>query len=204
MCDCQAENCSVGRNENNQIPCCTNFYRDKGECKECLPGYFGMNCQSRCFYPGFGKLCMNSCACNASDCDQVRGCQGNDTEIETTTVITRSWVSLPVNPNSPWSYSSTGTTDYSTEKEEFNHNRGLKTTIMTRMTIIVVGCVLIFLIVVNGIKWISKPVQKAHTITNTTKIMNFQPYIQKLMKDLIKSLSPTQCVQLSHQHLSRL
>lgn len=51
---------------------------------ECLPGYFGTNCKLRCFYPGFGKHCMNTCDCNRSDCDPVSGCQGNDTEIQIT------------------------------------------------------------------------------------------------------------------------
>ncbi|XP_052719826.1 uncharacterized protein LOC128191677 isoform X2 [Crassostrea angulata] len=121
--NCKAENCSNRRNENNQIPCCANFYRDKGECKECLPGYFGTNCKLRCFYPGFGKQCMNTCDCNISDCDPVSGCQGNDTEIQITPVNTRSWISLSVNPNFPWSYSSAATQDYSTDEEELYNDR---------------------------------------------------------------------------------
>nr|XP_034301438.1 uncharacterized protein LOC105323994 [Crassostrea gigas] len=164
--NCKAENCSFGRNENMQIPCCANFYRDKGECKECLPGYFGTNCKLRCFYPGFGKHCMNTCDCNRSDCDPVSGCQGNDTEIQITAVNTRSWVSLFVNPNFPWSYSSAATPDYSTEKEELNYDRGLKTKNL-KMPVIIVVCVIILFILVNGIKWIAKPVKKAHIITNT-------------------------------------
>ncbi|XP_052720528.1 uncharacterized protein LOC128192114 [Crassostrea angulata] len=163
MCNGKADNCS---SENNQFPCCANFYWDEGECKECLPGYFGMNCQSRCFYPTFGKLCMNTCGCNISDCDHVSGCQGNGTEIQITAVNTRSWVSLSVNPNFPWSYSSAATPDYSTEKEELYNDRGLKTRNL-KMPIIIVGCVVLLLILVNGIKWISKPVKKAHIITNT-------------------------------------
>nr|XP_011435897.2 uncharacterized protein LOC105334227 [Crassostrea gigas] len=164
--NCKAENCSNRRNENNQIPCCANFYRDKGECKECLPGYFGTNCKLRCFYPGFGKQCMNTCDCNISDCDPVSGCQGNDTEIQITSVNTRSWVSLSVNPNFPWSYSSAATPDYSTDEEELYNDRGLKTK-NSKMPVIIVGCVIILLILVNGIKWISKPVKIAHIITNT-------------------------------------
>uniref|UniRef100_A0A8W8LB80 EGF-like domain-containing protein n=1 Tax=Magallana gigas TaxID=29159 RepID=A0A8W8LB80_MAGGI len=175
MCNGKAGNCSNERSENNQFPCCKNFYRDEGECKECLPGYFGtncqtscvypyfgkycmntcdcnisdcdnvsgcqgndteiqitaeclpgyfgMNCQARCVYPTFGKICMNTCVCNISDCDHVSGCQGNDSEIQITAVNTRSWVSLSVNPNFPWSYSSAATPDYSTEKEEPYNDR---------------------------------------------------------------------------------
>uniref|UniRef100_K1QBJ0 Uncharacterized protein n=1 Tax=Magallana gigas TaxID=29159 RepID=K1QBJ0_MAGGI len=104
------------------FPCCTNFYWDEGECKACLPGYFGMNCQTSCVYPTFGKLCMNTCDCNISDCDHVSGCQENDTEI--TAVNTRSWVSLSVNPNFPLSYSSAATPDYSTEKEKLYNDQG--------------------------------------------------------------------------------
>nr|XP_034301435.1 uncharacterized protein LOC105335029 isoform X1 [Crassostrea gigas] len=166
MCNGKAGNCSNERSENNQFPCCKNFYRDEGECKECLPGYFGTNCQTSCVYPYFGKYCMNTCDCNISDCDNVSGCQGNDTEIQITAVNTRSWVSLSVNPNFPWSYSSAATPDYSTEKEEPYNDRGLKTKNL-KMPIIIVGCVIILLILVNGIKWISKPFKKAHIITNT-------------------------------------
>ena len=47
-----------------------------------------------------------------------------------------------------------------------NRKRGLKTKNL-KMPVIIVGCVIILLILVNGIKWISKPVKKAHIITNT-------------------------------------
>nr|XP_034301433.1 uncharacterized protein LOC117681368 isoform X2 [Crassostrea gigas] len=166
MCNGKGGNCSNERSENNQFPCCTDFYRDEGECKECLPGYFGTNCQTSCVYPYFGKYCMNTCDCTISDCDNVSGCQGNDTEIQITAVNTRSWVSLSVNPNFPWSYSSAATPDYSTDEEELYNDRGLKTK-NSKMPVIIVGCVIILLILVNGIKWISKRVKKAHIITNT-------------------------------------
>lgn len=52
---------------------------------ECLPGYFGENCLSRCFYPSYGQNCRNTCDCNVKDCNHLDGCQGNHTQTETST-----------------------------------------------------------------------------------------------------------------------
>lgn len=100
------------------------------------------------FLPTFGKRCKNTCIFNISDCDHVSGCQGNDTEIETTAVFTRSWVSP---------------TDNSKKKPELYQNE-IKP---ENFVVIIVGCLLIFLIVLNGIKWILKPIDKTRTIALT-------------------------------------
>lgn len=52
---------------------------------ECLPGYFGTNCSSRCVYPNYGEGCKNTCDCNVIDCNHVHGCQVDWTQKEITT-----------------------------------------------------------------------------------------------------------------------
>lgn len=52
---------------------------------ECLPGYFGTNCSTRCIYPIYGKRCQNTCDCNVTECNHVLGCQGNYSQNGTST-----------------------------------------------------------------------------------------------------------------------
>lgn len=54
---------------------------------EWLPGYFGINCSSRCVYPHYGQSCHSMCDCNVTDCDRVTGCQGNHSQTETSTSL---------------------------------------------------------------------------------------------------------------------
>lgn len=41
---------------------------------ECDVGYYGQNCDFRCRYPNYGKLCQKMCDCSKMKCDYVYGC----------------------------------------------------------------------------------------------------------------------------------
>ncbi|XP_052675629.1 uncharacterized protein LOC128157218 [Crassostrea angulata] len=148
--------------------CYPNYFWDNGECKACPSGYFGTNCSKRCPYPYYGKLCKKVCLCNATDCDHVFGCQRNNSEIETATGITKSDVSSTKEKSE---YSTTQTELY--EKQEkpkhstpqtklYDYQGNVKNDNL-RIPVIIVGCILIFLIVVYGLKWILKPIRKTGT-----------------------------------------
>lgn len=52
---------------------------------ECLPGYFGENCSSRCALSYYGQNCQSTCDCNVKDFNHVDSCQGNHSQTETST-----------------------------------------------------------------------------------------------------------------------
>lgn len=41
---------------------------------ECLPGYIGMNCSSKCPFPSYGTICQDTCNCSDEQCDVTTGC----------------------------------------------------------------------------------------------------------------------------------
>lgn len=41
---------------------------------DCMPGYTGMNCSSKCPYPSYGTNCQGFCNCDSNQCDASRGC----------------------------------------------------------------------------------------------------------------------------------
>lgn len=41
---------------------------------ECLPGYIGRNCTSKCPYPTYGIKCQEICYCSNNQCDASSGC----------------------------------------------------------------------------------------------------------------------------------
>lgn len=40
----------------------------------CKVGYFGLNCDTKCVYPSYGKDCQSTCNCKDTYCDHVEGC----------------------------------------------------------------------------------------------------------------------------------
>ncbi|XP_061164936.1 uncharacterized protein LOC133173883 [Saccostrea echinata] len=61
----------------SRFNCCTNYFLYNGECRECLPGFFGDNCSRQCYYPYYGRLCLYMCQCDNNTCDHVIGCTNN-------------------------------------------------------------------------------------------------------------------------------
>lgn len=41
---------------------------------DCLPGYIGMNCSSKCPFPTYGIKCQEICNCSKEQCDVATGC----------------------------------------------------------------------------------------------------------------------------------
>lgn len=41
---------------------------------DCLPGYIGMNCSSKCPFPTYGIKCQEICKCSNEQCDVTTGC----------------------------------------------------------------------------------------------------------------------------------
>ncbi|XP_052674810.1 uncharacterized protein LOC128156631 [Crassostrea angulata] len=150
MVFCHTTDCIIGNVENNQLPCCTNYFWENEECKECLPGYFGTNCSIRCIYPNYGKRCQYTCDCTVTDCNPVHGCQGNYSQNGTSTVITMSTIS------SMRDKTKKNNTD---KKNPGNDNLTL--------AIILVGCVLLCLFVLTGVPWIFKSIRR-----NCTELLN--------------------------------
>lgn len=42
---------------------------------DCMPGYTGMNCSSKCPYPSYGRNCQGVCNCDSNQCDVSIGCK---------------------------------------------------------------------------------------------------------------------------------
>lgn len=42
---------------------------------ECMPGYSGLNCTTRCPYPLYGYRCQGYCDCSIDTCDVSTGCR---------------------------------------------------------------------------------------------------------------------------------
>lgn len=42
---------------------------------ECMPGYVGLNCKTKCLYPTYGDRCQENCDCNKDMCDVSTGCK---------------------------------------------------------------------------------------------------------------------------------
>lgn len=41
---------------------------------ECMPGYTGLNCTTKCPYPTYGERCQGYCDCSNNACDVSFGC----------------------------------------------------------------------------------------------------------------------------------
>ncbi|XP_062622035.1 uncharacterized protein LOC134283540 [Saccostrea cucullata] len=68
------EGCQNG-SEKGTCTCTGYFFDERAKvCKECPPGYMGVNCLLRCRYPGCGQDCQYGCLCNAEHCDFRSGC----------------------------------------------------------------------------------------------------------------------------------
>ncbi|XP_062571067.1 uncharacterized protein LOC134233089 isoform X1 [Saccostrea cucullata] len=69
-----------GCNPDHENNCCQGFFFEKisNECKECHPGYIGVNCSMACRYPGYGKYCQEQCNCSQELCDISTGCLGHN------------------------------------------------------------------------------------------------------------------------------
>lgn len=46
---------------------------------ECLPGYVGLNCVTKCPYPTYGEKCQGTCGCSKDACDVSTGCRKTNT-----------------------------------------------------------------------------------------------------------------------------
>lgn len=57
------------------IKCCTGYILVGNMCSECNPGYTGENCSLTCIYGYFGLQCNERCFCSPDEyCDPARGC----------------------------------------------------------------------------------------------------------------------------------
>lgn len=124
---------------------------ENGECKECLPGYFGENCTSRCVYPNYGKTCQHTCDCNVTDCNHVHGCQGIYSQNGTSTGVGLPDVTPLFSVITMSTISSTRdkTNKLNTDKKKPGNDN-------LTLAIILVGCVLLCLFVLTGVPWIFK------------------------------------------------
>lgn len=43
---------------------------------ECMPGFTGLNCTTKCPYPTYGVRCQGYCDCSNAMCDVFTGCKG--------------------------------------------------------------------------------------------------------------------------------
>lgn len=41
---------------------------------DCVPGYIGINCSSKCPFPTYGINCQGICNCSDETCDISTGC----------------------------------------------------------------------------------------------------------------------------------
>lgn len=41
---------------------------------ECLPGYYGDQCNKTCRHPNYGHNCQLNCMCEEDQCDPITGC----------------------------------------------------------------------------------------------------------------------------------
>lgn len=48
---------------------------------ECMPGYTGPNCETRCPYPTYGNRCQGYCNCSTDMCAESTGCRSLTTGI---------------------------------------------------------------------------------------------------------------------------
>ncbi|XP_052682261.1 uncharacterized protein LOC128162885 [Crassostrea angulata] len=43
-------------------------------CIPCEKGFHGLNCDTMCQYPTYGKDCQSKCKCDVTNCNHVNGC----------------------------------------------------------------------------------------------------------------------------------
>lgn len=70
----------VGGYTLNKLPFCTNMIENDKPffpfyIKECMPGYYDINCSKTCEYPSFGKRCLQKCSCEKDLCNFMSGCK---------------------------------------------------------------------------------------------------------------------------------
>ncbi|XP_062571076.1 uncharacterized protein LOC134233099 [Saccostrea cucullata] len=81
--------------------CCANYYWDlaEGNCTECMPGFFGLNCSSECTDGFYGLWCLSKCPEYCKSCNKVNGTcdEVNTINLEDLTRISsnRRMVTLP-------------------------------------------------------------------------------------------------------------
>ncbi|XP_062579913.1 multiple epidermal growth factor-like domains protein 11 [Saccostrea cucullata] len=78
--------CSVGflsviKSDISKLLNCSLWNDTKGTCKDCNPGFSGINCSQQCSYPNYGLKCQSFCNCPESVCDSLHGCSFNTTTI---------------------------------------------------------------------------------------------------------------------------
>lgn len=57
--------------------CCVGYFWSQtiNRCEQCMPGYTGLNCTTRCPYPLYGYRCQGYCDCSNDTCDVSTGCR---------------------------------------------------------------------------------------------------------------------------------
>eukprot|EP00105_Crassostrea_gigas_P038603 XP_019922751.1 PREDICTED: multiple epidermal growth factor-like domains protein 6 [Crassostrea gigas] len=57
--------------------CCVGYFWNLAinRCKQCMPGYTGLNCSYKCPYPLYGYRCQGYCDCSNDSCDVSTGCR---------------------------------------------------------------------------------------------------------------------------------
>ncbi|XP_062570040.1 uncharacterized protein LOC134232095 [Saccostrea cucullata] len=152
-----------GCNPDHENNCCQGFFFEEisHECKECPPGYIGVNCSMACRYPGYGKYCQEQCNCSQELCDISIGCLGLNLD--------------PLNEEKVFQEKN------STKLRDENDNLNME----SQLTPILIGIIafLAFLLFAIGGRMIWKKVQQA----NTKIVQRQQREIQGLEKKLKKS-----------------
>uniref|UniRef100_A0A8W8MRW4 Uncharacterized protein n=1 Tax=Magallana gigas TaxID=29159 RepID=A0A8W8MRW4_MAGGI len=57
--------------------CCVGYFWNPtiNRCKQCMPGYSGLNCTTSCPYPSYGYRCQGNCDCSNDMCNVSTGCR---------------------------------------------------------------------------------------------------------------------------------
>eukprot|EP00105_Crassostrea_gigas_P011581 XP_011427316.1 PREDICTED: uncharacterized protein LOC105328239 [Crassostrea gigas] len=75
--------------------CCRYFQFDKksNSCSDCIPGYFGNDCNITCRYPNYGQNCQLECICGKKFCNHISGCEQlhvtEDNDVEDQSIFSR-------------------------------------------------------------------------------------------------------------------
>nr|XP_022294905.1 uncharacterized protein LOC111105020 [Crassostrea virginica] len=69
----------------------------ENKCKDCPPGFYGIQCSSLCRYPNYGDNCQQDCSnCSKQQCDSVFGCLLTGKEKDTGTQDHSLAIGIPV------------------------------------------------------------------------------------------------------------
>ncbi|XP_061168355.1 uncharacterized protein LOC133177314 [Saccostrea echinata] len=89
------------------------FNEKRNSCVECELGYFGIQCNIPCVYPGYGKYCQLNCDCEKSECNIISGCIKTTTGHETSKETESEWFTTPTKKGIYWTFNTSIQSDTS-------------------------------------------------------------------------------------------